>query len=66
MRVVEGVYLNIVVILTCFVASVMLSLLINVFKIYIYLYVAIIVKCVVLIFMNVLYKIPLLLLLLKV
>ena len=31
MRVVEGMYLNIVVIVTCFIDSVMLSLLINVF-----------------------------------
>ena len=43
------------VIVTCFVASVMLSLLINV-----YLYIAII-KRVVLIFVNALYKTPLLL-----
>ena len=49
-------YLNIVVIVTCFVASVILSLLIDVFYLYI-----VIVKRVVLIFVNALYKSPLLL-----
>ena len=53
----EGMYLNIAVIVTCFVASVTLSLLINVF----YLYTAI-VKHLVLIFVTALYKSPLLLL----
>ena len=53
-RVVGGMYLNIVVIVVGFVASVILSLVINV------LYIAI-VKRVVLIFVNALYKSPLLL-----
>ena len=55
-RVAEGMYLNIVVTVVCFAASVMLSLLINVFM-----YIAT-VKRVVLIFVNALYKFPLLLL----
>ena len=49
----EGMCLGIVVIVTCFVACVILSLLINVF----YMYIAI-VKRVVLIFVSVLYKSP--------
>ena len=56
--VVGSMYLNIVTVV-CFVASFMLSLLINVF----YLYIAI-VNRVVLIFVNALYKSPLLLILL--
>ena len=55
-RVIGGMYLNIVVIVVCFIATVMLSLLINVF----YLYKAI-VNRVVLIFVKALYKSPLLL-----
>ena len=57
MRVVGGMHLNIVVIVVCFVASVMPSLSINGF----FLYIAI-VKRVALIFVNALYKFPLLLL----
>ena len=56
-KVVEGMHLNIAVIVTRFVASDMLSLLINVFHLYIA-----IVKRVELIFVNALYKSPLLLL----
>ena len=59
-RVVVGMYLTIVVIVVCFVASVMLSFLLNVF----YLYIAL-VKRVVLIFFKALYKSPFLLLLLS-
>ena len=55
-RVIGGMYLNIVVIVVCFIATVMLSLLINVFYLY-----KVIVKHVVLIFVNALYKSPLLL-----
>ena len=51
-RVVEGMYVNIVVVFTCFVAGVMLSLLITV-----NLYIAI-VKHVVLIFVNAPYNSP--------
>ena len=53
----EGMYLNIVVIITYFFLSVMLSLLINDFVLYIA-----VVKCVLLIVVNALYKSPLLLL----
>ena len=56
-KVVEGMYLNIAVIITRFIASVMLSLSINVFHLYIA-----IAKRVELIFVNALYKSPLLLL----
>ena len=56
MRVVGGMYMNIGVVVVYFVARVMLSLLINVFM-----YIAT-VKRVVLIFVNALYKSPLLLL----
>ena len=52
-------YLSIVVIITCFVSRVMLSLLLNAF----YLYIAIVTR-VVLIFVDALYKSPLFLLLL--
>ena len=57
-KVVHGMYLKIVVIVKCFVASVMLSLLINVLFIHSYC------KARILIFVNTLYKSPLLLLLL--
>ena len=52
-RVIGGMYLDIVVIVVCFVASVLLSVLINVF----------IIKRVLLVFVNALYKSPLSLLL---
>ena len=59
-RVVGGMCLNIVVIVVCFVASVMLSLLIHVF----YLYIAI-VKRVALIVVNALYKSPIIIIIIS-